>query len=66
MLRSILPPQFRINWRQRGSRLFTFDLAPVGFFLFPTMKSKLAGLSLTQESFQKAWERVVRTIPLYE
>jgi hypothetical protein len=34
----------------------------VGFFLFPIVKSELAGLSLTQESFQKSWEGAVRTI----
>jgi hypothetical protein len=32
---------------------YLLDLAPADFFLFPRMKSKLAGLSLTQESFQK-------------
>jgi hypothetical protein len=38
------------------------DLAAADFFLFPRMKSKLAGLSLTQESFQKNSEGVVQTI----
>jgi histone-lysine N-methyltransferase SETMAR len=39
------------------------DLAPADFFLFPRVKSELAGLSLKQETFQKSWEGVVRTIP---
>jgi histone-lysine N-methyltransferase SETMAR len=39
------------------------DLAPADFFLFPRVKTKLAGLSLKQETFQKSWEGVVRTIP---
>jgi hypothetical protein len=34
----------------------------VDIFLFPRVKSELAGLSMTQESFQKSWEGVVRTI----
>ncbi len=38
------------------------DLAPADFFLFPRVKSELAGLSLKQETFQKSWEGVVRTI----
>jgi hypothetical protein len=39
------------------------DPAPAVFFLFPRVKNELAGLSMTQESFQKGWEGVVRTIP---
>jgi histone-lysine N-methyltransferase SETMAR len=39
------------------------DLAPADFFLFPMVKSELAGLSINQESFQKSWEGVVWTIP---
>jgi hypothetical protein len=38
------------------------DLAPADFFLFLNTKSKLAGLSLTQGSFQKTWAGVVRKI----
>ncbi len=38
------------------------DLAPVNFFLFPRVKTELAGLSMNQETFQKSWEGVVRTI----
>jgi histone-lysine N-methyltransferase SETMAR len=39
------------------------DLAPADFFLFPRVKSELAGLSMNQETFQKSWEGVVWTIP---
>ncbi len=38
------------------------NLIPANFFLFPRMKSEMAGLSLTQESFQKSWEVVFWTI----
>jgi hypothetical protein len=38
------------------------DLAPVDLFLFPRVKSELAGLARSQDSFQKSRERVVRTI----
>ncbi len=38
------------------------NITPANFFLFPRMKSEMAGLSLTQESFQKSWEVVVWTI----
>ncbi len=31
-------------------------------FFFPRMKSELAGLSLSQDSFQKSWEGVLQTI----
>ncbi len=30
------------------------DLAPADFFLFPRVKSELAGLSVNQETFQKS------------
>jgi histone-lysine N-methyltransferase SETMAR len=39
------------------------DLAPGDFFLFPRVKSELAGQTLTQESFKNSWEEVVWTIP---
>jgi hypothetical protein len=42
---------------------YSLDLAPVDFFLFPRVKSELACLSMAQESFQKSWEGVARTIP---
>jgi hypothetical protein len=42
---------------------YSLDLAPAFFFLFRRVKSELAGLSTAQESFQKSWEGVVRTIP---
>ena len=38
------------------------DLAPADFFLFPKVKSELAGRTLTAESFKTSWEGVVRTI----
>jgi hypothetical protein len=38
------------------------DLAPADFFLFSRVKEKLAGLTLTQESFKNSWEGVVRSI----
>ena len=38
------------------------DLAPADFFLFPKIKNQLAGRTLTQETFQKSWEGMVRTI----
>ncbi len=38
------------------------DLAPADIFLFPRVKSELAGQTLTQESFKTSWEGVVRTI----
>jgi histone-lysine N-methyltransferase SETMAR len=38
------------------------DLAPADFFLFPKVKAELAGQTLTQETFKKSWEGVVRSI----
>ena len=38
------------------------DLAPADFFLFPTVKKELAGLTLTPTTFKKSWEGAVRTI----
>ncbi len=32
------------------------DLAPADLFIFPRVKSKLAGLLMNQESFQKSWK----------
>ena len=43
-----------------GHLLYSPELAPTGFFLFPMVKKELAGLSLTQETFKKSWEGVVR------
>eukprot|EP00095_Tigriopus_kingsejongensis_P005538 maker-scaffold1885_size25651-snap-gene-0.2 protein:Tk05538 transcript:maker-scaffold1885_size25651-snap-gene-0.2-mRNA-1 annotation:"histone-lysine n-methyltransferase setmar" len=39
------------------------DLAPADYFLFPTVKSALAGKTIPRREFQKTWERVVATIP---
>jgi histone-lysine N-methyltransferase SETMAR len=38
------------------------DLAPADFFLFLKVKAELAGQTLTQETFKKSWEGVVRSI----
>jgi histone-lysine N-methyltransferase SETMAR len=38
------------------------DLAPADFFLFPKLKSELAGISLAQDTFKTTWEGVVRSI----
>jgi hypothetical protein len=39
------------------------DLTLAEFFLFPRVKSELAGLSQTQESFQKSCDGIVHFIP---
>jgi histone-lysine N-methyltransferase SETMAR len=38
------------------------DLAPADFFLFPTVKRELAGISMTQKEFKNKWEGVIRSI----
>jgi len=38
------------------------DLAPADFFLFPKVKSALAGVSMKRNSVQFNWDRVVRNI----
>jgi [histone H3]-lysine36 N-dimethyltransferase SETMAR len=38
------------------------DLAPADFFLFPRVKSELAGDSLDQGSFRSSWTRALKTI----
>ena len=38
------------------------DLAPADFFLFPKVKSELAGKTLTAETFRTSWERAVRRL----
>jgi histone-lysine N-methyltransferase SETMAR len=38
------------------------DLAPADYFLFPRVKAELAGISMTQDTFQKKWDGVLRTI----
>lgn len=38
------------------------DLAPADFFLFPKVKSVLAGKTLTAQTFKKEWEGAVRTL----
>jgi histone-lysine N-methyltransferase SETMAR len=38
------------------------DLAPVDYFLFPTLKRELAGLSMSLVEFKTKWEGVMRTL----
>jgi histone-lysine N-methyltransferase SETMAR len=38
------------------------DLAPADFFLFPKLKMQLAGLTLTQNTFENTWEGVIRNL----
>ena len=38
------------------------DLVCADYFLFPKVKSALAGMYLTQETFKKEWKGVIRTI----
>jgi histone-lysine N-methyltransferase SETMAR len=38
------------------------DLAPADYFLFPTLKRELAGLSMTLDEFKTKWEGVIRTL----
>ena len=38
------------------------DLAPCDFFLFPKMKNKLAGESMSSETFHKMWFGVTATL----
>jgi hypothetical protein len=37
-------------------------VVPLDYFLFPRVKVELAVLSRTQETPQKAWDRVLRTV----
>jgi histone-lysine N-methyltransferase SETMAR len=38
------------------------NLAPADYFLFPTLKRELAGLSMSLDEFKTKWEGVVRTL----
>jgi histone-lysine N-methyltransferase SETMAR len=38
------------------------DLAPADYFLFPSVKAELAGVSLNQDTFRTGWMRALRTI----
>ena len=38
------------------------DLAPADYFLFPKLKSALEGRRLTQDTFKKEWEGVIRSV----
>jgi histone-lysine N-methyltransferase SETMAR len=42
--------------------LYSLDLAPADFFLFPSVKRELTSKTLTQETLKKEWERAVRTL----
>ena len=44
-----------------GHLLYSLDLSPTGFFLFPMVNKELAGLSLAQETFKNSWEGEMRT-----
>jgi len=46
--------------------LYSPDLAPADFFLFPEIKKQLAGKSLTQQSFKKEWEGAARNLNAYD
>jgi hypothetical protein len=41
---------------------YSLDITPMNFFLFPRVKSELAGLSLSQDSFETSWVGVLQTI----
>jgi hypothetical protein len=41
---------------------YSLDITPTNFFLFPRVKSELAGLSLSQDSFKTSWVGVLQTI----
>ncbi len=41
---------------------YSLDITPMNFFLFPRVKSELAGLSLSQNSFKTSWVGVLQTI----
>ncbi len=41
---------------------YSFDLAPVDYFLFPKLNKELAGITMTQETFKKKWEGVLKGI----
>jgi hypothetical protein len=39
------------------------DLSPADFFLFPTLKKEMAGITLAPGDFRKEWVRLLKTIP---
>jgi hypothetical protein len=41
---------------------YSLDITPTNFYLFPRVKSELAGLSLSQDSFKTSWVGVLQTI----
>jgi hypothetical protein len=41
---------------------YSLDITPMNFFLFPRVKSELAGLSLSQDSSETSWVGVQQTI----
>ena len=42
------------------------DLAPTDFFLFPTVKSALSGVTIDGQSIKNHWERVERWVHRHE
>ena len=54
----------RSSWRKKRIKLlshplYSSDLAPADYFLFPKLKKELAGITMTQEKFKKEWEGVL-------
>jgi hypothetical protein len=41
---------------------YSLDIIPANFFLFPRVKSEMAGLLLSQDSFQTSWVGVMQAI----
>jgi hypothetical protein len=48
----------KINWQL----LYPLDMIKTGYFLLPRVKAELAAISVMQESLQKTWDGVARTI----
>jgi hypothetical protein len=42
--------------------LYPLDMVRAGYFLLPRVKAELAAISVMQESLQKTWDGVARTI----
>jgi hypothetical protein len=48
----------KINWNP----LYSLDLVPADYFLFPRVKTELSVISVAQESSKKSWDGVAKTI----
>jgi hypothetical protein len=59
---------FRVNWKAARqfrvikNLLYSQDLMPANFSLFPSVKRELASKTLIQETLKKEWEGAVRTL----